>query len=56
MKKRLKKGAVKFLKLFISIDEIPFTDNGVSKVHSTLYIFGARIASDVYPSKSLSNG
>ena len=46
---KIKKGAVKFLKLFITIDEIPFNDNGISKVHTTMYVFGARFASNVYP-------
>lgn len=52
MKKRFKKATVKFLKLFISIDEIPFTDNGTPKVFGTLFFCGLRITSQVYPAKS----
>ncbi|WP_234110193.1 hypothetical protein [Chryseobacterium sp. R2A-55] len=51
MKKPIKRATVKFLKLFISIDEIPFTDNGQPKIYGTMFIFGFRIASQVYPAK-----
>lgn len=51
MKKKIKKTTAKFLKLFISIDEIPFIENGNPKVYNAMFIFGIRVTSCVYPTK-----
>lgn len=51
MKKALRKGAARLLKLFTKIDEIPFTDNGTPKIFATLYVFGLRVTSGVLEPK-----
>lgn len=40
-----------FLKTFIKIEKIPFTDNGESKEFCSMYIFGIHVASNVYKAK-----
>ena len=45
----MKKILKRFLKTFIRIDRIPFTDNGKSAEYCTLFILGLAVASNVYP-------
>ena len=52
MKTFIRKPLKKFLKLFIKIDTIPFTDNGKAVEYCTMHIFGLFIASQVYPAKN----
>lgn len=49
---KLKKNFRSFLKLFIRIDKIPFTDNGKNVEYCTMYIFGLAICSNIYPSNT----
>jgi len=51
MKKQSKKIIKRFLKFFIRIDKIPFTDNGRPAEYCTMYIFGLPLVSNIYSSK-----
>jgi len=45
----MKKIFRSFLKLFIRIDRIPFTENGRDSEYCTMYVFGLAICSNIYP-------
>lgn len=48
MKKSIQKRAVQILKLFITIEKIPFDENGKPKEFCTMYLFNRKFASGVF--------